>query len=78
VSTGQGWPSAGALKYWFANGGPWSAMQSIGGSISGAVSSTVFNGYLYVFARGTDGTVKYWFANGGPWSAMQTFGSGLA
>jgi WD40 repeat protein len=62
----------GTLKYWFANGGPWSATQTIGGSVSGAVSATVFNGVLYVFARGTDGSVDYWFANGGPWSATQT------
>jgi hypothetical protein len=68
----------GTVKYWFASGGPWSSMQTIGGNISGTVSSTVFNGHLYVFARGTDGTVKYWFANGGPWSGMQTLGGGLA
>ncbi len=66
------------LKYWFASGGGWSGMQTIGGSIRGGVSSVVHNGVLHVFGIGTDGTVKYWFASGGSWSGMQSFGGGLA
>jgi GH25 family lysozyme M1 (1,4-beta-N-acetylmuramidase) len=62
------------VKYWFASGGAWSGMQTIGGSVNGAVASTVFNGTLYVYAIGTDGNVHYWYASGGSWSAMQTVG----
>ncbi len=71
--------SDGTVKYWFANGGAWSGVQTIGspGTVSGGISATVYNGVLYVFARGTDGTIKYYFADGGPWSGMQIFGGGL-
>ncbi|MFF5234713.1 GH25 family lysozyme [Dactylosporangium sp. NPDC000521] len=62
----------GTVKYWYGNGGPWSATQSLGSAVASDPVATVFNGTLYVFARGTDGTVKYWYANGGAWSAAQT------
>ncbi|MFF5234712.1 hypothetical protein [Dactylosporangium sp. NPDC000521] len=62
----------GTVKYWYGNGGPWSATQSLGSAVASDPVATVFNGTLYVFARGTDGNVKYWYANGGAWSAAQT------
>src|SRR5262249_36641364 len=68
----------GTIRYWFANGGPWSAMQTLGGYIVSDPVATVFNSYLYVFAIGADGTIKYWFGNGGPWSAMQTISGSVS
>jgi hypothetical protein len=68
----------GTVKYWYANGGPWSSVQTFGSGIASDPVATVFNGTLYVYAIGTDGSIKYWYANGGPWSSMQTFGSSVS
>ena len=68
----------GTIKYWYGSGAGWSAINTIGTGISGALASAVFNGSLYLFGTASDGSIKYWLGGGTGWSGTNTIGSGIS